>query len=66
MVNGDVTVVHGLVIKPGDKVLVTLLDEGMEAPVVQDMMDRLAARFPGVEFTVVANAQVAVQPGGGS
>jgi hypothetical protein len=45
---------HAVVIKPGDRVLLTLCDANLSHANAHDMRDRLAERFPGAEFTFIA------------
>ena len=53
---------EGLVVKPGDKVLLAVRDLGLVSQeTMHDMQGRLAARFPGVEFTFVMAESIAVQ-----
>jgi hypothetical protein len=55
-------VVEGLVIEPGDKVLVCLPDAGRLTREMAEMLQRiLTERFPGSTFTVVSATEIAVQ-----
>jgi hypothetical protein len=51
-----------VVLEPGDRVLVNLGDRYITHQDAQDINDRLSERFPGVEFTVLAAAEVIVKP----
>ena len=56
-----VVVVDGLVVLPGDHLLVSLRDHGgLTAEKVTRLRDDLRERFPGVEVTLLAGASVAV------
>ena len=51
-----------VVLEPGDRVLVNLPVRDLTHQDAQDINDQLSERFPGVEFTVLAAAEVVVQP----
>lgn len=53
---------EGLIVRPGDKVLLAIRDLGLVSQAtIEDMQKRLAARFPDVEFTFVMADSIAVQ-----
>jgi hypothetical protein len=51
-----------VVLEPGDRVLVNLPDRYITRQDAEDFRNQLSERFPGVEFTVLAAAEVIVKP----
>jgi hypothetical protein len=51
-----------VVLEPGDRVLVNLPGRYITRQDAQDISGQLSERFPGVEFTVLAAAEVIVEP----
>jgi hypothetical protein len=54
-----------VVLKPGDRVLVSLPAKDLTRGQAEDFRNLLGGRFPGVDFTVIPDAQMLVQPKGG-
>ena len=53
-----------VVLEPGDRVLVSLPVRDLTREQAEDFRNQLRGRFPGVDFTVIADAQMLVQPKG--
>lgn len=52
-------IVMGMVLKPGDKVLLTLAADIADPQRVQALTNAMQARFPGVEFTLAGGVTIA-------
>lgn len=60
----DTTSPPMVVLRPGDRVLVTLADDP-EVALIQEIAAGLRQSFPGVEFVVISGvASICVQAGG--
>jgi hypothetical protein len=52
-----------LVLLPGDKVLISLSIDVLDMETIVEIKEKLAERFPGVEFTLLNGVEaIAVQP----
>lgn len=58
--NNRIVLGQGLVIKPGDKVLITLSEDYTDPAVLKSIKHTLEDKFEGTEFFIIAGANVAV------